>query len=61
MAWSICAPALTYGNFDLSVWVRNAGDAHYYYLVFTAATGSGGYVAIPAEPRTAGITLKASL
>jgi iron complex outermembrane receptor protein len=52
---------LTYGNVDLSLWVRNAGDAHYYYQIITAATGSGGYVAIPAEPRTAGITLKASL
>ena len=52
---------LTYQNIDLSIWVRNAGDAHYYYQVITAATGSGGYTAIPAEPRTAGITLKASL
>ena len=52
---------LTWQNIDLSIWVRNAGEAHYYYQIITAATGSGGYVAIPAEPRTAGITLKASL
>ena len=47
-------------NFDLSAWVRNAGDAHYYYMILPAATGSGGYVAGPAEPRTVGVTLKTS-
>jgi iron complex outermembrane recepter protein len=51
----------TFDKYDLSVWVRNVGDAHYYYQVITAATGSGGYVAIPAESRMTGITLKAAL
>lgn len=48
-------------KYDFSVWTRNVGDARYYYQVITAATGSGGYVAIPAEPRMIGVTLKASL
>ncbi len=50
----------TVKNFDLSAWVRNVGDAHYYYTILPAATGSGGYFGIPAEPRTVGVTLKAS-
>ena len=48
------------GHYDLSAWVRNAADARYFYMVITAATGSGGYFGIPAEPRTAGVTLKAN-
>jgi iron complex outermembrane receptor protein len=52
---------VTYDKYDLSVWVRNTGDARYYYQVITAATGSGGYVAIPAEPRMFGVRLRASL
>jgi iron complex outermembrane receptor protein len=52
---------LAYDRFDISVWVRNAGDARYDYMVIGASTGSGGYVAIPAEPRITGVTLKASL
>ena len=52
---------LVHGNYDLSVWARNLGDARYQYMVITASTGSGGYVAIPAEPRIVGVTLKASL
>jgi iron complex outermembrane recepter protein len=51
---------LTYDHYDLSLWLKNAGDAHYYYMIYSAATGSGGYVSIPAEPRMAGITLKAN-
>jgi iron complex outermembrane recepter protein len=50
----------TFRNFDLSAWVRNVGDAHYYYMILPAATGSGGYVGIPAEPRMVGVTFKAS-
>lgn len=49
------------GRYDFSAWVRNLGDARYFYMVFPAATGSGGYFGIPAEPRMFGVTLKAAL
>ena len=48
------------GRYDVSAWVRNASDARYFNMVTPAATGSGGYFAFPAEPRTAGVTLKAN-
>jgi len=51
----------TFRNYDMSVWVRNVGDARYYYTIFPTATGSGGYAGTPAEPRTIGVTLQASL
>ena len=51
----------TFRNYDMSVWVRNVGDARYHYTIFPTATGSGGYAGTPAEPRTIGVTLQASL
>jgi iron complex outermembrane receptor protein len=48
------------GRYDIQAWVRNASDARYFYMVLPAVTGSGGYLGIPAEPRTTGVTLKAA-
>lgn len=52
--------SLNDGRYDISVWVHNASDARYFNMVTPAATGSGGYFAFPAEPRTTGVTLKAN-
>ena len=49
-----------HGHYELSAWVRNAFDARSFYMVIPASTGSGGYYAIPAEPRFFGATLKTS-
>ena len=51
---------LVYDHYDLSLWAKNVRDAHYYYMIYSAATGSGGYIGIPAEPRMVGVTLKAN-
>lgn len=47
-------------HYELSLWVNNAFDARSFSMVIPASTGSGGYFALPAEPRFFGATLKAS-
>ena len=42
---------------DISVWVKNAFNDHYFNTVSAAATGSGGYLAGIGDPRTYGFTL----
>jgi iron complex outermembrane receptor protein len=51
---------LTYRNFDVSAWVQNIGDARLFYNVLPVQTGSAGYAAFVAEPRTFGVTLRIS-
>lgn len=48
-------------EYDLSVWVDNAGDAHRFNPVIPTGTGSAGYLSVPLEPRTFGITLRVSV
>jgi iron complex outermembrane recepter protein len=47
-------------HYELTLWVRNAFDSRAYSMVIPASTGSGGYYALPTEPRFYGATLKAS-
>jgi iron complex outermembrane receptor protein len=49
---------LAHGRYDVSGWIRNAFDHRYFYLIVPASTGSAGYVASVAEPRTYGVSLK---
>lgn len=52
---------VVFQKYDLSVWVDNAGDAHRFNPVIPTSTGSAGYFSVPLEPRTFGITLRASV
>ncbi len=47
-------------HYELALWVANALDTRSFSMVIPASTGSGGYYALPAEPRFFGATLKAS-
>ena len=49
---------LAHSRYDVSGWIRNTFDHRYFYLIVPASTGSAGYVASVAEPRTYGISLK---
>jgi iron complex outermembrane receptor protein len=48
-------------GWSVFVWSRNLLDTHYFELLSAAPGGSGLYVGLPGDPRTAGITLRMSL
>lgn len=48
------------GRYDIQAWVKNTTNSRYYFMIYPSSTGSGGYWGIPAEPRTAGVTLRAT-
>ena len=45
-------------GWSVSVWVRNLLDRDYFELLSAAPGGSGLYVGLPGDPRTAGVTLR---
>ena len=47
-------------HYELTLWVANAFDSRSFSMVTPASTGSGGYFALPSDPRYFGATLKAS-
>jgi len=47
-------------SWDAFFWVRNLTDKDYYELLSAAPGGSGLFVGQPGDPRTFGITLRAS-
>jgi iron complex outermembrane receptor protein len=49
------------GHDDLSLWVRNAGDTHYFQTLGAGNTGASGLITgLPGEPRTWGLTFRHS-
>ena len=48
------------GEWDFSVWVRNLTNEHYLQNVTVQAGNSGLVVGTPGDPRTAGVTLRAT-
>ena len=47
-------------HYELTLWVTNAFDTRSFSMVIPASTGSGGYYAMPNDPRFFGATIKAS-
>ena len=47
-------------GWSIALWSRNLFDKDYFELLSAAPGGSGLYVALPAEPRTIGVTLRMS-
>jgi iron complex outermembrane receptor protein len=52
---------LTIDRADIALWVDNILDKRIFTPVFPPATGAGGYMANPGEPRTFGLTLRYNL
>jgi iron complex outermembrane receptor protein len=49
---------LTVDRVDVALWVKNISDERLFAPVFPTATGAGGYMANPGEPRTFGLTVR---
>jgi iron complex outermembrane receptor protein len=47
-------------GWDVYAWVRNAFDEEYFELLSTQSSSTGLVVGQPGDPRTYGLTLKAS-
>lgn len=48
-------------DWDIFVWARNLGNRDYFEFLSTASGGSGLFVGNPGDPRTWGVTFRASL